>query len=71
MNALFLGTFGGTEFLLILSMMIPGMLAIYLILKHEKGVSIPVWILVIFFIPFLGWAAYLIKYFIIEKRKSL
>ncbi len=71
MNTLFVGSFGGSEILLMLFTMIPGMLAIFLILKYERGVSVPAWILAVFFIPFLGWAAYLIKYFIIEKRRSL
>jgi hypothetical protein len=71
MNLLFLDGAGGSGFLVTLMIMLPGMLAIFLILKHEKSSVVPLWILAVFLIPILGWLSYLVKYFIIDKRRSL
>ncbi len=68
---LFMGSVNGFELLLLLlGVMIPGMLSIFLILKYEKGAAMPAWIIAVFMIPVFGWLSYLIKYFLIDKKRS-
>lgn len=71
MDLLFLDSMGESGLLVTLMIMLPGMLAIYLILKHEKSSAVPLWIIAVFLIPILGWLSYLVKHFIIDKRRSL
>ena len=60
---------GGLEAGILLVPMLLGMFAIFLVLKHEKGTAIPLWILAIFLIPVFGFSAYLIKFFFIDKKR--
>jgi hypothetical protein len=62
---------GGSELAMMLGVMLPGMLAIFLILKHERDSAILLWIIAVFAIPVLGWLSYLVKYFLIDKRRTL
>lgn len=65
----FLGS-GANPVIMFLFVMLPGMLAIYLILKYEKKTVIPFWILAVFMIPVLGYLSYLFKYFFMDKRRG-